>query len=255
MNPWTLMPDWELTEIHRQGADSGILEAAHEVSTHGRMLKVCYGPKRDTVRLKRLDPRAGELLNRFRPAVDGAIITHTNKLRAWFNNAYHEKLVGSGPVDVGDRVVALGGMPYEAARVVMENGVPRATGEFIMVHNSMMGTVLKASHRDRVSELTVQLDEHHLATPSNPVVILTGACPTAQFGAEGNLPLNSPDRPRSSHPWDYAYALTAHKAQGSEFPHVVIIDERPYAYAQWMYTAITRAQKAAVVIAWNEMGR
>lgn len=253
MNSWTLKPDWELTEIHRQGADSGILQAAHDVCENGRMSKVAYGvpPKYDTVRLKRLDPRAGALLNRFTPAVDGAIITYTNRMRAWFNNVYHQKLVGEGPVDVGDRVVALGGRPYEAARVRIEDGVPRATGEFIMVHNSMMGTVLKAGHRGVVSELTVQLDDHHLAKPNDPVVILTGAVPTAQFGAERELPLNSPQRPKGSHCWDYAYALTAHKAQGSEFPKVIIVDERPREYAQWMYTAITRAQEAAVVIDWK----
>jgi ATP-dependent exoDNAse (exonuclease V) alpha subunit len=58
-------------------------------------------------------------------------------------------------------------------------------------------------------------------------------------------------RPKGSHLWDYAYALTAHKAQGSEFPKVVVVDQRPMSYSQWMYTALTRAQEAAVVIDWN----
>jgi exodeoxyribonuclease-5 len=248
MNPWTLKPDWVLTEIHRQGADSGILQAAHDVRRSGKMTQVSYGsPKPDTVRLNRTDPRVAALLDRFNPATEGAIITYTNKLRAEFNRAYH----GDGPVREGDRVVALGGRPYEAARVRLEDGVPRATGEFLFVHNGMTGTVLKASARGVVTELTVELDDHRLAKPDDPVVILTGGVPTAQFGAEKELPFNSPQRPRGSHLWDYAYALTAHKAQGSEFDKVIVVDQKPPEYVRWLYTALTRAKQAAVVIDWH----
>lgn len=52
----------------------------------------------------------------------------------------------------------------------------------------------------------------------------------------------------------YAYAITAHKAQGSEYPHVLVIDERPRIFdadtrvmhetrRRWLYTSVTRAQK------------
>lgn len=248
MNPWTMNPDWELTEIHRQGADSGILAAAQDVSTTGRMSQVAYGsPKPDTVRMRRSDPRVEALLERFDPAADGALITYTNRMRAEFNRFYH----GEGPVRPGDRVVALGGQPYEAARVTMEDGVPRAGKGFVFVHNGMTGTVLKSSERGIVTELTVQLDDHRLATPDDPVIILTGAIPTAQFGADKELPYNSPLRPKGSHLWDYGYAYTAHKAQGSEYPKVIVVDENPREYKQWMYTAITRAQEAVVVVDWR----
>ena len=57
MNPWTLDPDDELTEIHRQGADSGILQAAYEVRMKGKLLRPAYGsPKPDTVLMRRTDP-------------------------------------------------------------------------------------------------------------------------------------------------------------------------------------------------------
>lgn len=253
MNRWTMKPDVELTEIHRQGADSGILQAAYDVRTNGRMTKNAYGPAQrpDTVRILRSSPQTPKLLDRFVPGQDGALITWTNDLRGGFNRTYHDVLVGTPGPGEGDKVVALGGHPYEAARVTMEDGVPRATGEFVMVHNSMTGTVLKASQRGVVTELTVQLDDHRLATPDSPVIILTGAVPTAQFGSDRELPFNSPERPKGSHLWDYAYALTAHKAQGSEFGKVIVIDQRPMSYSQWMYTAITRAQQAAVVIDWR----
>jgi len=253
MNRWTSKPDVELTEIHRQGADSGILEAANDVRVNGRMMKNAYGggEKPDTVRLTRNNPQTNALLDRFVPGRDGALITWTNKLRAVFNLAYHAKVVGEGAPGPGDRVVALGGQPYEAARVRVDEGVPRATGEFIMVHNSMTGTVLKASERGFVTELTVELDDHPLAKPDDPVVILTGGCPLAQFGSETELAFNDPRRPKGSHLWDYGYALTAHKAQGSEFDKVIVIDQRPMSYNQWMYTAITRGKKAVIVVDWT----
>jgi exodeoxyribonuclease-5 len=52
--------------------------------------------------------------------------------------------------------------------------------------------------------------------------------------------------------FDWAYAITCHKAQGSEFDHVVVIDDL---FAQWdkdlrrrwLYTALTRARESVTV--------
>lgn len=254
MNPWIMDPKILLTEVHRQGADSGILQAAYDVRNNSRMTRLTYGSgaKPDVARYPLQSDVVSDLMMRFNPATQGALITYTNRLRARLNHTYHRLLVGTQSVGVGDKVVSLGGMPYEAARVVMEGGVPRATGQFVRVHNGMTGTVVKAGVRGVVTELTVQLDDHPLATPGSPVVILSGATPTAQYGAVEALPFNSPMRPRGTHLWDWAYALTAHKAQGSEWPHVVIADQQPPEYNRWMYTALTRAQKAAVVVDWRE---
>jgi exodeoxyribonuclease V alpha subunit len=47
-----------------------------------------------------------------------------------------------------------------------------------------------------------------------------------------------------------AYALTAHKAQGSEFPCAVVLCHRSHFFADrnWLYTAVTRAAKYCVLI-------
>lgn len=46
---------------------------------------------------------------------------------------------------------------------------------------------------------------------------------------------------------DYAYAITCHKSQGSEWDHVIVFDEwmppQVWDMARWRYTAITRAAK------------
>jgi exodeoxyribonuclease V len=47
------------------------------------------------------------------------------------------------------------------------------------------------------------------------------------------------------HEVDYAYAITCHKAQGSEFNKVMVINEGQYFddHNKWLYTAVTRARK------------
>jgi len=50
--------------------------------------------------------------------------------------------------------------------------------------------------------------------------------------------------------FDYGYALTVHKAQGSEWPRVVLVDDypmKPYR-REWVYTALTRAVRSIRVI-------
>ena len=48
----------------------------------------------------------------------------------------------------------------------------------------------------------------------------------------------------------YGYALTVHKAQGSEWPSVLLIDEysMPEYRKEWLYTGITRAAKRLTAI-------
>jgi len=51
--------------------------------------------------------------------------------------------------------------------------------------------------------------------------------------------------------FDYGYALTVHKAQGSQWNSVVLFDES-YAFREtrerWLYTAITRAAERLVIV-------
>jgi ATP-dependent exoDNAse (exonuclease V) alpha subunit len=51
--------------------------------------------------------------------------------------------------------------------------------------------------------------------------------------------------------FEFAYAITCHKAQGSEFDFVVVFDES-WAFGEerdrWLYTAITRAKDKLLII-------
>lgn len=52
--------------------------------------------------------------------------------------------------------------------------------------------------------------------------------------------------------FDYAYVITAHAAQGSEYPFIVVIDDswddrqNPNFRSEWRYTAATRAKSKLI---------
>lgn len=55
--------------------------------------------------------------------------------------------------------------------------------------------------------------------------------------------------------FDYAYAITCHKSQGSEFDNVLVYKEPPARGtdpARWLYTAITRAKKKLTLVEAND---
>jgi len=71
------------------------------------------------------------------------------------------------------------------------------------------------------------------------------AAPLAGFDGDGN----GSDLPEQ--PFDFGYAITCHKAQGSEFDSVLVFDEGEVFRAEaarWRYTAITRAARRVTVV-------
>ncbi|MBQ7879136.1 MAG: ATP-binding domain-containing protein, partial [Clostridia bacterium] len=71
---------------------------------------------------------------------------------------------------------------------------------------------------------------------------------------EGNFALLHKLRAVKEEPicrFEFAYAVTCHKAQGSEFDFVVVFDES-WAFGEeknrWLYTAITRAKEKLLIV-------
>lgn len=52
--------------------------------------------------------------------------------------------------------------------------------------------------------------------------------------------------------FDYGYAITVHKSQGSEWDNVLVFDDCFYReedkYQRWLYTAVTRAKKSLTIV-------
>lgn len=232
VNPWMMRPDMVLTHNFRQHESSGIVPAALLARQTGQIPVGRYGG--GTMVTTMANDKAMELLTpgRFQPGPNKAVICWTNRMRTSLNRAFH----GSGDLREGDRLVCLG--TYDDTPQVGSDGIPNG---IVQVYNGMVGTV-RTIMRKRGDAVTVVI-----GIDAGPDVLVTLA--SGQLAHPDRL---SPDRyPRGCQLWDYAYALTAHKAQGSEYDHVIVIDEgRMPDRKRWLYTAITRAKSACVVIGW-----
>jgi superfamily I DNA/RNA helicase len=92
--------------------------------------------------------------------------------------------------------------------------------------------------------VTMRLDPDDVSALNVKVSVL----PEFFLGQEDNLPWQVR---RESDEFDYGFALTVHKAQGSQWDRVVLFDES-FAFREhrdrWLYTAITRAAESVVVV-------
>ena len=240
MNPWIASPSVRLTKNHRQGEASGIVGAALSVRERGSQ-GLPYGTYGDgsMVVMSRDDTWAASFTNPAWWVGKGKdappFICYRNKTRGAINRRFH----GDGPVRVGDKVTSM--ERCLAIEVDAITGGKATLGQnVISVHNGDVGTVVlvvPASRRDCVN-LVVRLDDGRNAMFTDVF--------SAQFGMDAKVPWDR--RPGGVRLMDYAYAFTCHKAQGSEWDGVIVIDESPRDYERWMYTALTRAKNKLVVI-------
>lgn len=240
MNPWMSNPDVVLTQNHRQSDTTGIIDLALAARA-GR--KLAHGPHGDgsTLVMDLNHPHALSLLDpqRFVPGPERVVICWTNKQRAAVNQAFH----GNGPIREGDRVVALS--THEPDIVELLANSVRPTGRCAFVANGMVGTVRRVLKSTlKIADLVIDLDDE--PTPQHGVLVRVAV---EQLGAETQMAYNA--KPNGTVLWDYAYAITAHKAQGGEYDDVIVIDQNPFDRQRWMYTAITRARRRLVVIEWH----
>lgn len=248
-NRWMLRPDITLEVNHRQADANGIIAAAYLVREKGQLPRGLYGDGSTAAVGVRDNPEVLGVMDpdRLPPGPTSAIITGTNKLRASIN----KKLHGPSPIPrEGDRVTCLLNH-YDGLEVMTERdgGGWQLAGKTEFVYNGSMGTVraVNPSHieRPKMTELIIELDD-------TGDLVHTAAA-TEQFGTEKKLELNQ--TPRGADLWDYAYAVTCHKAQGSEFSRVVVLDTGSGGAAadrkRWLYTAATRAKDKLVVLDWR----
>ena len=112
------------------------------------------------------------------------------------------------------------------------------------VSNGAVFRVSKApGMRQRRYRMTLAAEETPGAKP-----IRVGVLPAFFEGTEESL---SYAQKRESDEFDYGYALTVHKAQGSQWDDVVLFDES-WAFREnrerWLYTGVARAAKKLTVV-------
>jgi exodeoxyribonuclease-5 len=159
---------------------------------------------------------------------DMMVLTGYNRSRTRLNQGIRQLLGFETPTpSQGDRVICLKNNHREE------------------IFNGMMGTVLDVTER-RVDGLDFYDAEIELDDEDHPYF---GKISKEQFGQERT------DRnpPEEIDLFDFGYALTVHKAQGSQAKKVVVFEERfsrmdDEMWRRWLYTAVTRAMEELYVI-------
>ena len=211
-------PDVMLTAIHRQAADNPIIRLSQIVRSGGELPEGAYGETR-IVRRGAID--AAEVL-----AAD-QVLVGVNRTRRAYNKRMRDLNGFKEPLPVaGDRLVCL---RNDRTKGLINGGLWRVEA-------------LGGMQKDFV-RMTVRPEDEGAAKAVKVAVL-------KHFfeGTEGELayPLR-----RESDEFDYGYALTVHKAQGSQWDDVMLFDES-FAFrehrARWLYTGLTRAAKRLTLV-------
>jgi len=211
-------PDVMLTQIHRQAENDPIIRLSQIVRSGGEVAYGVYGESRVIHR--------GELDAAAVLAAD-QVLVGVNRTRRLYNQRIRELLGLSEALPVaGDKLVCL---RNDRVKGLINGGLWRVEA---------LGGVRKDFVR-----MTVR-SEDDIGRAQAKVAVLK------QFfeGAEADLPY--PVR-RESDEFDYGYALTVHKAQGSQWDSVMLFDEsRAFREhrARWLYTGLTRAARKLILV-------
>ena len=226
-------PDFFLDEIHRQAADNSIIRLSMLVR-EGRALPIITEDPFVKV-LDKKDLNIGML------QWDDQILCGKNNTRRTINADMRKALGHSGTYpNVGEKVICLRNYWDN----INDSEDPLINGTIGMVTH-----VKKPKYDDPTNILfedvlmNVRADYsdspwEHVQTDSN---IFKGFAPFSKQHPRSN---------KMYHEFDFGYAITVHKAQGSEFEKVLVFEERlgGGSHARWLYTAITRASDRIVII-------
>ncbi|HAF96006.1 MAG: hypothetical protein A2X34_01160 [Elusimicrobia bacterium GWC2_51_8] len=219
------MPDIVLTQIHRQARDNPIIKVSQCARKTGRVPPKEYGAGVTKYLWEDSDAqeRSGRLLESYKP--DTLILCGYNSTRGKINKFVRNSLgFESANPTRGDRVICL--------RNNHKKGIC----------NGMLGTVLLLEP-DRKDWYGAEIKMDDRDKPYSGLIY------APQFGAERGINFTK-ERKHSltGDLFDFGYALTVHKAQGSQAKKVVMFEERftrmdDEMWRRWLYTGVTRAEE------------
>jgi len=223
-------PELRLEEIHRQVADNPIIKLSVQARKTGRIDVGNYGA--GVRKLSKNDPEAQEIIDNYLQSYnhDTLILCGYNNTRIKLNNYLRSILGHDSPLPMaGDRVICLRNKQQKA------------------LFNGMLGTLQNVKVKDdNFYEVKILFDDDS---------VYEGLAVRQQFGANATLSYTKESRALTMQGelFDFAYALTVHKAQGSQARRVILFEERfkqmsDLDWRRWLYTAITRAEEELIIL-------
>lgn len=212
-------PDFMLTEVHRQAADNPIIRLSMIVREGGHLERGSYGESR--------------IISRDQLTTDAVVdadqvLVGKNMTRRRYNGRLRELLGFSEPnFMIGDRVICL--------KNNREKGLL----------NGGIWSVDKIRRQDRDETIMEVMPLDNGMVQAHALVETHHAW---LRGEENNLHWREA---KKYQPFDFAYAVTVHKAQGSQWNDVLLFDESAVFQEnnrKHLYTAITRAAEKITVV-------
>ncbi len=210
-------PDFMLTEVHRQAADNPIIAMSMKVRQGESLGFGAYG---DSKVIRPADLVTEEVLSA------DQILVGKNDTRRRYNKRIRDLKGIKGDFQTSDRVVCL---KNNREMGLLNGGIWNVDK---VIRQSRDITTMHVSPLDSgMTKQPVEVVTHHAWTR----------------GQERDLDWKAA---RRFQPFDYAYALTCHKAQGSQWDDVMVFDEGGIFPEpdRWLYTAITRAAGKVTVV-------
>lgn len=212
-------PDVMLTEVHRQAKDNPIIHLSMQVREGGRLEAGTYGESR-IIRRREIDAAAVMEADQ--------VLVGLNKTRRLYNTRLRELNGYRDPMPAaGEKLVCLRNDKTKG----LLNGGTWSIHALRGIRNDFirMDVLPDDDARRRSVEVAVHKAFFEGTEEEVPFVLR-----------------------KESDEFTYGYALTVHKAQGSQWDDLVLFDES-FAFrehrSRWLYTALTRAaEKVTVVI-------
>ncbi len=212
-------PDILLETIHRQARDNPIIDLAQLVR-EGQELS--YGSFGNSQVINRREVDQSEVL-----AAD-QVLVGTNKTRRRYNQRLRDlkEFQGALPAS-GDKLVALRNDPAKG-----------------LLNGSLWQVVSAPNSSKPFMNLLIASEDDGMEKQSAKIKVLKAAFENP----EEEVPWQTK---RRYDDFDYGYALTTHKSQGSQWDNVYLFDES-WAFREhsqrWLYTAITRAAEKITIV-------
>ena len=212
-------PDILLESIHRQARDNPIIDMA-QMAREGR--EIPYGTYGSSKVIGRGGVDQGEVL-----AAD-QVLVGTNKTRRRYNQRLRDLKDFQGPLPAsGDKLVALRNDPAKG-----------------LLNGSLWQVVSAPNSAKPFMNLLIRSEDDGMERLSSKIKILKAAFEDPETELPWQMKRRYDD-------FDYGYALTVHKAQGSQWSSIYLFDES-WAFrehsSRWLYTAITRAAEHITIV-------
>lgn len=221
-------PDFRLEDIYRQEEDNPIIKISEIARKEGNIPFDIYG--KNIKKIHKNDEDTQEILTDIFESFDlnTMVLCGYNTTRITLNKGIRGLHFDNDTPQKGDRVICLKNNRNES------------------IYNGMTGNILSISkeklHGFSYYDTEIELDYEDFT--------FWGKISIDQF----NSPTLVDFKMKDINYFDYGYALTVHKAQGSQAKRVVVFEERfskmdDETFARWLYTAVTRAEKELLIVA------